>query len=117
MLFLSEEEQEQLGKLDGDSFVTEPPNELSTEEKRARGQPSLVSKFQEIVEITAEFIKQHIFSTQALCQSDTGNLFGVAAKQIQEHLYKMIPDLNGHTIYNMTSLSCTQGQLWLQWAL
>ncbi|CAB3981040.1 Hypothetical predicted protein [Paramuricea clavata] len=69
------------------------------------GQPSFVSKFPEIVDITTEFIKQHGFAAQCCRRSDTGNSSGVTASQIREHLYRVIPELMDHTI-SLSTIWC-----------
>ena len=62
------------------------------------GQPSLVSKFPEIVDITAEFIKQHGFAAQNRRRSETWCSSGVTTSQIRDHLYENIPGLKDHNI-------------------
>ena len=62
------------------------------------GQPSMVSKFPEIVAEVTDFIKQHGFAAQARCRSSTGFSSGVSIKEIREHLYAKFPAIKSHTI-------------------
>jgi hypothetical protein len=62
------------------------------------GQPSIVSKFPEIVNEVAEFIKQHGFSAQSRRRTETGYSSGLTVKQIQQHLYATYPALKDHKI-------------------
>ena len=62
------------------------------------GQPSIVSKFPEIVDQVSEFIKQHGFSAQNRCRTEIVYSNGVTAKKIQEHIYKLYPALKQHKI-------------------
>ena len=62
------------------------------------GQPSITSKFPQIVDVVAEFIKQHGFSEQNRRQAETGYSTGVTVKQIQQHLYTNYPELKEHKI-------------------
>ena len=47
------------------------------------GQPSITSKFPQIVDVVAEFIKQHGFSAQNRRRTKTGYSTGVTVKQVQ----------------------------------
>ena len=47
------------------------------------GQPSITSKFPQIVDVVAEFIKQHGFSAQNRGRTKTGYSTGVTVKQVQ----------------------------------
>ena len=74
--------------------VSEPPciNDSSDELPKSRnlsGQPSITSKFPNIVNIAAEFVKQHGSS-------------GVSITQIKEHLMKAVPGLKEHGIPKTT---------------
>ena len=62
------------------------------------GQPSITSKFPQIVGVVAEFIKQHGFSAQNCCRMETGYSIGVTVKQIQQYLYTNYPELKEHKI-------------------
>ena len=62
------------------------------------GQPSITSKFPQIVDVVAELIKQHGFSAQNRRQAETGYSTGVTVKQIQQHLYAICPELKEHKI-------------------
>ena len=76
-------------------------NESNLENSRQKGkgdQPSIVSKFLQIVNEVAEFIKQHGFSAQNRRRTETGYSSGVTAKQIQEHLYSTYLDLKQHKL-------------------
>jgi len=68
------------------------------EEKGKEGQPSLVSKLSEIIDVTAEFIKQHKFAAHCRHQTETECSSGVTSSQIREHLYKTIPSLKDYTV-------------------
>ena len=46
------------------------------------GQPSITSKFPQIVDVVAEFIKQHGFSAQNRCRTEKCYSTGVTVKQI-----------------------------------
>ena len=70
-----------------------------TERPRQKGgQPSIVSKFPEIVDQVSEFIKQHGFSAQNRRRTEIVYSNGVTDKQIQEHLYNLYPTLKQHKI-------------------
>ena len=76
-------------------------NESNLENSRQKGkgdQPSIVSKFLQIVNEVAEFIKQHGFSAQNRRRTETGYSSGVTAKQIQEHFYSTYLDLKQHKL-------------------
>ena len=49
-----------------------------------------------IVDVVAEFIKQHGFSAQNCRRMETGYSTGVTVKQIQQHLYTIYPELREH---------------------
>ena len=51
-----------------------------------RGQPSIVSTFPDIVDIAAEFVKQHGFSAQFRRRTETGYSCGVTIPEIRDHL-------------------------------
>ena len=55
--------------------------------KGISGQPSITSKSPQIVDVVAEFIKQHGFSAQNRRRTESGYSTGVTVKQIQQHLY------------------------------
>ena len=68
--------------------------------KGISGQPSITSKSPQIVDVVAEFIKQHGFSAQNRRRTESGYSTGVTVKQIQQHLYTNCPVLNlGNTKY------------------
>ena len=62
------------------------------------GQPSITSKFPQIIDVVAEFIKQHGFSAQNRCRTEKYYSTGVTVKQIQQHLYTNYPELKEHKI-------------------
>ena len=74
------------------------PSDQNQSRKGIGGQPSIVSKFPQIVDEVAEFIKQNGFSAQNRRRTETAYSSGVTAKQIQDHLYKKYPDLKTHKI-------------------
>ena len=77
-------------------------SDLEQQTERSRkgigGQPSIVSKFPEIADTVAEFIKQNGFSAQNRRRTETAYSSGVTAKQIQTHLYQTFPVLEQHKI-------------------
>ena len=62
------------------------------------GQPSIISKFPQIVDVVAEFMKQNGFSAQNCRRTETGYFTGVTVKQIQQHLHTYYPELKEHKI-------------------
>ena len=62
------------------------------------GQPPITSKFPQIVDVVAEFMKQHGFSAQNRCRTKTGYSTGVTVKQMQQHLYTVFPEFKEHKI-------------------
>ena len=62
------------------------------------GQPSITSKFPQIVDVVADFTKQHGFSAQNRRRTETSYSKGVTVKQIQQHLYTNYPELKEHKI-------------------
>ncbi len=83
--------------------IIEPDNDSTlSEQNQSRtgkgGQPSIVSKFPQIIDEITEFIKQNGFSAQNRRRTETAFSSGVTAKQIQGHLYNKYPDLKGHKI-------------------
>ena len=62
------------------------------------GQPSITSKFPQIVDVVAESIKQHGFSAQNYRRTEIGCSTGETVKQIQQHLYDIYPELTEHKI-------------------
>ena len=61
--------------------------------KLAGGQPSLVSKFSELVDVTANFIKKHGFSAKYRRHNETTSSSGVTIKQVCDHLLENVPGL------------------------
>ena len=66
--------------------------------KGISGQPSITSKSPQIVDVVAEFIKQHGFSAQNRRRTEKSSSNGVTVKQIQQHLYTNYPELKEHKI-------------------
>ena len=62
------------------------------------GQLFIATKFPQIVDMVAEFIKQHGFSAQNRRRMEKGSSNGVTVKQIQQHLYTNYPELKEHKI-------------------
>ena len=62
------------------------------------GQLFIATKFPQIVDMVAEFIKQHGFSAQNRRRTEKGSSNGVTVKQIQQHLYTNYPELKEHKI-------------------
>ena len=63
------------------------------------GQPSITSKFPQIVDVVADFTKQHGFSAQNRRRTETSYSKGVTVKQIQQHLYTNYPEHKLNTNY------------------
>ena len=94
---------------DGDETVLEEeqnegsePNEATSGRSRIGGRPSIVSKFTEIVDEVAEFIKQNGFAAQSRRRTEVGFSNSVTTREIQTHLYKTFPALKEHTISQTT---------------
>ena len=66
--------------------------------KLAGGQPSLVSKFLELVDVTADFIKKHGFSGNYRRRNDTNYSSAVTIKQVRDQLLENVPGLLDHNI-------------------
>ena len=73
-------------------------------------QRSITFKFPQIVDVVAEFIKQHGFSAQNRRQTQTGYSIGVTIKQIQ-HLYTIYPELKERKISLTTITRCSKHQI------
>ena len=78
--------------------VLDESNPNNSSRKGKGGQPSIVSKFPQIVDEVSKFIKQHGFTAQSRRRTETGYSSGVIAKQIQQHLYDTYPELKEHKI-------------------
>ena len=78
--------------------VLDESNPNNNSRKGKGGQPSIVSKFPQIVDEVSEFIKQHGFSAQSRHRAETGYSSGVTAKQIQQHFHDTYPELKEHKI-------------------
>ena len=72
-------------------------NPNNSSRKGKGGQPSIVLKFPQIVEVF-QFIKQLGFSSQSRRWTETGYSSDATAKQIQQHLYDTYPELKEHKI-------------------
>ena len=94
--------------VDGDNTNLEELSNpvLATNERSTatRGQPSIAAKFPDIVNIAADFVKQHGFAAQNRRRSETGSSSGVSIQQIRENLLDKVPALREHGI----SLSTTR---------
>lgn len=66
--------------------------------KLAGGHPSLVSKFPELVDVTANFIKQHCFSAYYRRRNETNYSSAVTIKQVRDQLLENVPGLLDHNI-------------------
>lgn len=62
------------------------------------GQPSIVSKFPNIVDVAAEFVKHSGFSAHCRRRTATGYSSGVTVAEIREHLLSEVPGLKEHGI-------------------
>ena len=96
-----------IASVENPTDVSEPPcmNDSSNELPKSRnlsGQPSITSKFPSIVNIAAEFVKQHGFSAHNRRRNETANTSGVSITQIKEHLMKAVPGLKEHGIAKTT---------------
>ncbi|CAB3978472.1 Hypothetical predicted protein [Paramuricea clavata] len=97
----SKEDEKEDGK--GDDKRAESNNRENKEKTcEYREQPSLVTKFPDIIDKTTEFIKQHGFAAQHRRRTSTGYSSGVTIAQIREHLMKEIPGLKEHGISSST---------------
>ena len=87
------------GEVEGAETVVDIDSVIDNHCRKGKdGQPSITSKFPQIVDVVAEFIKQHGFSEQNRRQAETGYSTGVTVKQIQQHLYTNYPELKEHKI-------------------
>ena len=84
-----------------DDEVSEIRDKIHSARKYS-GQPSLVQRFPNILDVTTEFIKQHSFSAQHRRRTDTCFSSGITISQICEHLIQNIPGLKEHGISNST---------------
>ena len=66
--------------------------------KRTGGQPTWTKLFLEIIDSTAEFIKQNGFAAQCRQRNDTGYSSGVSIREIREYWYAQFPNLKDHSI-------------------
>ena len=64
-----------------------------TQMNRGGGRPSIVSRFPNLVDIVAEFIKQHGYQAHQRRRTETATSCGVTLREIQQHLYEKIPEL------------------------
>lgn len=71
--------------------------------KTTPGQPSICSKFPDLVNIAADFVKQHGFAAQSRRRTGTGSSSGVSVAQIREHLLDKVPGLREHGISTSTT--------------
>ena len=87
-------------KKDNDTKVQSKNRENKQEAHEKRGQPSLVTKFPDIIDKTKEFIKQHGFAAQHRRRTSTGYSSCVTIAQVRDHLMKEIPGLKDHMEYH-----------------
>ena len=94
---------------DGDETAVEEEQNQGSEANEATsgrsgigGRPSIVSKFPEIVDEVADFIKQNGFAAQSRRTTEAGFSNGVTIKEIQTHLHKTFPALKEHKISQTT---------------
>ena len=62
----------------------------SVKKRRMGGQPSIVSKFPEIVNIAADFVKINGYAAEARRRNETGSCPGVSIKKVREHLLQNV---------------------------
>ena len=99
----SDKEAEETGHVSADLQNSEEhENTINPCNNMSKGQPSLVKKFQSIVDKTAEFVKQHGFAAQQRRRTETGYSSGVTIRQIREYLIKDIEGLKEHGISQST---------------
>ena len=79
-------------------IVTTSPNEPQESSKSKTGQPALIAKFPGIVDVVADFIKQHGFSAQYRRRTETGYSSGVSVSQIRDHFFENVDGLKEHDI-------------------
>ena len=82
------------------SDLSETSTHLADNEnaKTTRGQPSISSKFLDLVNIAADFVKQHGFAAKSRRRTGTGSSSDVLVVQIREHLLDKVPSLKEHGI-------------------
>ena len=97
LILLQDMDESNEGEINIDIEINES-NLENSRRKRKNDKPSIVSKFLQIVDEVAEFIKQHGFSVQNCLRTETGYSSGVTAKQIQEHLCSTYLDLKQHKL-------------------
>ena len=66
---------------------------MLVQRNRGGGCPSIVSRFPNLVDIVAEFIKQHCYQAHQRRRTETATSCGVTLREIQQHLYEKIPEL------------------------
>ena len=87
------------GEVEGAETVVDIDSVIDNHCRKGKGgQPSITSKFPQIVDVVAEFIKQHGFSAQNRRRTEKSSSNGVTVKQIQQHLYTNYPELKEHKI-------------------
>ena len=72
------------------------------QKKRGSGRPSLASKFPNLIDVVAEFIKQHGYQAHQRRRTETATSCGVTLREIQQHLYEKIPELKKHGLGKTT---------------
>ena len=94
LILLQDEDEFNENKTDIDIEINEC-NLENPRQKRKGGKSSIRSKFRQIVDKVAEFIKQHSFFAQNRRRTETGYSSDVKMKQIQQHIY---PNLKQHKL-------------------
>ena len=90
-----EHEPETVNDINENMISTETPEKNLNEN---RGQPSITVKFPSVVNIAADFVKQHSFAAQIRHRRNTGSSAGVSIAQIRTHLLEKVPVLRAHRI-------------------
>ena len=75
---------------------------LPNNKRKSAGKPSLVSKFPDLVDIVANFMKQNGFSTQFRRRTETGNSCGATIKRIQDYVFENVKGLKEYGISDTT---------------
>ena len=64
----------------------------------SHGQPPIAKKFPEIINVTADFVKQHGFAAQSRRRTEVGTSSGVSVADIRKHLLENVRGLKEHGI-------------------
>ena len=90
-----EHEPETVNDINENLISTETPEKNLNEN---RGQPSITIKFPSVVNIAADFVKQHSFAAQIRRRTNTRSSAGVSIVQIRTHILENVPGLREHRI-------------------